>query len=106
MGAYDLKHRLAAEALGTLLLLAAVVGSGIMAEHLAGGNQAVALLANTFATSCMLFVLILTFGPVSAHFNPAVSLVMAIRRDYRGGVSGLCAGANLPGPSRASCWRM
>lgn len=68
----------AAEAIGTALLLAAVVGSGIMAERLAGGNVAVALLANTLATVFALYVLIETLGPVSgAHFNPLVTLVMA-----------------------------
>lgn len=73
-------HRLAAEALGTALLLAIVIGSGVMAERLAGGNVAVALLANTAATVAGLFVLIEVLGPVSgAHFNPAVSLVMALR---------------------------
>jgi glycerol uptake facilitator-like aquaporin len=72
---------LGAEALGTALLLAVVIGSGIMAERLAGGNAAVALLANTLATAAGLVVLIEVFGPVSgAHFNPAVSLVMAHRR--------------------------
>jgi glycerol uptake facilitator-like aquaporin len=77
-----LSQRLAAEGLGTLFLLAAVVGSGIMGERLADGNDAVALLANTFATSAMLVMLILTFGPLSgAHFNPVVSLVMALRRE-------------------------
>lgn len=75
-------QRLVAEGLGTLFLLAAVVGSGIMGERLAGGNDAVALLANTFATSAILIILILVFGPVSgAHFNPVVSLVMALRRE-------------------------
>jgi glycerol uptake facilitator-like aquaporin len=69
-----LGRRLAAEAVGTALLLAAVVGSGIMAESLAGGNVALALLANTMATAAALVALILTFGPVSgAHFNPAVT---------------------------------
>ena len=69
-----------AEALGTALLLAAVVGSGIMAEQLAGGNIAIALLANTLATGAALVALILTFGPVSgAHFNPAVTLAAAAR---------------------------
>ena len=71
-----LSRRLAAEALGTGLLLAAIVGSGIMGEKLAGGNVAIALLANTMATGAMLVTLIFTFGPISgAHFNPAVTLV-------------------------------
>ena len=73
-----------AEALGTALLLTAVVGSGIMAEQLAGGNAALALLANTIATGAALVALILTFGPISgAHFNPAVSLVLALRGEFR-----------------------
>ena len=72
---------LAAEALGTALLVATVVGSGIMAERLSGGNTGLALLANTIATGAILVVLITIFGPVSgAHFNPVVSLVMALRR--------------------------
>ncbi|HYR70869.1 MAG TPA: MIP/aquaporin family protein [Candidatus Acidoferrum sp.] len=71
----SLGRRLTAEAVGTALLLAAVVGSGIMGERLAGGNVAVALLANTIATGAALVALILTFGPISgAHFNPAVTL--------------------------------
>ncbi len=75
-----LPRRLLAEGIGTLLLVAIVIGSGIMAERLAGGNVAVALLANTLATVFGLFVLIEIFGPVSgAHFNPAVSAVMAWR---------------------------
>ena len=79
---YDLQHRLAAEALGTGILVATVVGSGIMAAKLAGGNSAIALLGNTIPTGAILFVLITIFGPVSgAHFNPAVSLVMAWRGD-------------------------
>jgi len=74
--------RLAAEALGSALLLAAVVGSGIMGERLAGGNVGIALLANTAATGAMLFVLISIFGPISgAHFNPAVSAVAALQRN-------------------------
>ena len=71
-------RRAVAEALGTAFLLAAVVGSGIMGERLAGGNVAIALLANTIATGAMLVALILTFGPISgAHFNPAVTLADA-----------------------------
>jgi glycerol uptake facilitator-like aquaporin len=76
----SLGRRLAAEAVGTALLLAAVVGSGIMGERLAGGNIAVALLANTVATGAALVALILTFGSISgAHFNPAVTLADASR---------------------------
>jgi glycerol uptake facilitator-like aquaporin len=72
-------RRVAAEALGTAFLLAAVIGSGVMGERLAGGNVAIALLANTLATGAMQVVLILTFGPISgAHFNPAVTLAMAL----------------------------
>jgi glycerol uptake facilitator-like aquaporin len=73
---------LAAEAMGTSILLVAVVGSGIMAERLAGGNEAIALLANTAATAAALIVLILVFAPTSgAHFNPAVTLALALRGD-------------------------
>lgn len=73
-------RRLTAEALGTLLLVAVVVGSGIMAHDLSGGSTALALLGNTLATAAILPVLILIFGPLSgAHFNPAVSLVFALR---------------------------
>ena len=74
-------QRLAAEALGTGLLVATVVGSGIMADKLAGGNVALALLGNTIPTGAILAVLILGLGPISgAHFNPAVSLVMGLNR--------------------------
>jgi glycerol uptake facilitator-like aquaporin len=74
----SLTRACAAEAVGTALLVATVIGSGIMAERLAGGNVALALLGNTLSTGAMLVVLILVFGPVSgAHFNPAVSLVFA-----------------------------
>lgn len=74
---------LAAEGLGTAFLLATVVGSGIMAERLSGGNGALELLGNTIATGAMLVVLILVFGPLSgAHFNPAVSLAFALRRKF------------------------
>ena len=77
-----LARRLAAEFLGTLLLLATVVGSGIMAEGLAGGNIALALLANALATGAVLVVLITIFAPVSgAHFNPAVTLYFGLRGD-------------------------
>ncbi len=73
-------RRLIAEGLGSALLFACVVGSGIMAEALAGGNVAVALLGNTLATGAILYVLITIFGPISgAHFNPAVTLVMRLR---------------------------
>lgn len=73
-----LSRQLAAEGIGTALLLAVVVGSGIMGERLAGGNVAIALLANSIATGCGLWVLIAMFGPISgAHFNPAVTLAMA-----------------------------
>ena len=79
---FTLTRRLAAEALGTALLLAVVIGSGVMGEALAGGNVAVALLGNTLATGAGLVVLITLFGPVSgAHFNPAVTLVMALKRE-------------------------
>src|SRR5271154_3626758 len=77
-----LPQRLLAEALGTGFLLATVVGSGIMAQRLAGGNGALALLCNTLPTGAILTVLILTFGPLSgAHFNPAVSIAFALRRE-------------------------
>jgi glycerol uptake facilitator-like aquaporin len=98
-------QKLTAEALGSLLLAATVVGSGIMAERLAGGNEAVALLANTGATVAVLAALIALLGPISgAHFNPAVSLVMALQRrmpwseaaGYAGVQAlGCCAGAVL-----------
>jgi glycerol uptake facilitator-like aquaporin len=77
----SLPRRLAAEFVGTAFLVAAVIGSGIMAERLSGGNVALALLANTIATGAALIALILTFGPISgAHFNPAVSLADALER--------------------------
>lgn len=79
---FSLGRRLAAEALGTALLLAIVIGSGIMGERLSGGNVALALLGNTLATGAGLVVLITIFGPLSgAHFNPVVTLVFAIRRE-------------------------
>jgi len=80
--AFGLPKRLAAEALGTGLLLAVVIGSGIMGARLAGGNAAIALLGNTLATGAGLTVLITIFGPLSgAHFNPLVSLLFALRRE-------------------------
>jgi glycerol uptake facilitator-like aquaporin len=92
-------RRIAAEGVGTAFLLAAVVGSGIMGERLAGGNVAIALLANTLATGAMLITLILTFGPISgAHFNPAVTLADASQgglpwRDVPGYLTAQLAGA-------------
>src|ERR1700735_3026919 len=75
---FNLRARLTAEFIGTAFLLAAIIGSGIMGERLAGGNVAIALLANTIATGAALVTLILTFGPISgAHFNPAVTLADA-----------------------------
>ena len=77
-----MSRRLVSEALGTALLLAVVVGSGIMGERLAGGNDAIALLGNTIATGAGLIVLIHIFGPASgAHFNPAVTLALLLRRE-------------------------
>lgn len=87
---FNLSRRLAAEWLGTAFLLAAVVGSGIMAERLAGGNVAIALLGNTLATGAILMVLILIFGGISgAHFNPAVTIAFLIRRELSGTDAGL-----------------
>ena len=78
--AFGVGRRLSAEALGAALLLAVVVGSGIMAERLAGGNDAIALLGNTLATGAALAVLIVVFGPISgAHFNPVVTLTFVLR---------------------------
>lgn len=91
-------RRLFAEWLGTALLLAVVIGSGVMAEKLSAGNTAVALLANTLATVGGLYVLIELFGPVSgAHFNPAVSLVMAVRRELPWAVFAGYVAAQLSG---------
>ena len=95
--AYDLSRRLAAEALGTALLVATVVGSGIMAETLTR-DVALALLGNTIATGAMLVVLITVLGPISgAHFNPAVSLIFALKRDLPAGEAGLYACAQFLG---------
>jgi glycerol uptake facilitator-like aquaporin len=97
----SLSRRMVAEATGTAMLLAAVVGSGIMADRLSDGNQAIALLANTIATGAALVALILTFGAVSgAHFNPAVTIADASQRglawhDVPGYVIAQCSGAVL-----------
>jgi glycerol uptake facilitator-like aquaporin len=94
----SLARRCVAESLGTAFLLAGVVGSGIMAAKLAGGNGALALLCNTLPTGAILTVLILTFGPVSgAHFNPAVSIALALRRELPLGVVAIYIGAQLVG---------
>src|SRR5437764_14090145 len=80
MSLREASRPIAAEAIGTALLLAAVVGSGIMAERLSGGNVGLALLANAIATGAALFALIVMFGPISgAHFNPVVTLSLTVR---------------------------
>jgi glycerol uptake facilitator-like aquaporin len=94
----SLERRCVAECLGTALLLTAVVGSGIMAARLSGGNAALALLCNTLATGAILTVLILTFGPLSgAHFNPAVSIAFALRRELPVADAAVYVGAQLAG---------
>ncbi len=94
----DLPRKLAAEMVGTAFLLATVVGSGVMAEQLAGGNVALALLGNTIPTGAILVVIILIFGPVSgAHFNPAVTLAFLIRREISPANSGFYVLAQIAG---------
>jgi glycerol uptake facilitator-like aquaporin len=94
----SLAQRSIAECLGTAFLLAGVVGSGIMAARLAGGNGALALLCNTLPTGAILTVLILTFGPVSgAHFNPAVSIALALRRELSASVAAMYIVAQIVG---------
>ena len=94
----SLGRRLVAEWLGSAFLLAAVVGSGIMAQKLAGGNVALALLCNTIPTGAILVVLILIFGPLSgAHFNPAVTLAFAARGDLPWAVAGLYIAVQIAG---------
>ena len=94
----SLARHAVAEALGTAFLLAAIIGSGIMAQKLAGGSGALALLCNTLATGAILVVLILVFAPVSgAHFNPVVSLAFALRRQLSWNVAGLYVAAQLAG---------
>jgi glycerol uptake facilitator-like aquaporin len=93
---FPLTRRVAAEGVGAFFLFACVIGSGIMAEQLSGGNGAVALLANTLATGAILFVLITIFGPISgAHMNPAVSLVAASRRELKWADAGAYVAAQL-----------
>ncbi len=94
----DLPKKLAAEMLGTAFLLATVVGSGVMAEQLAGGNVALALLGTTIPTGAILVVIILMFGPVSgAHFNPAVTLAFRLRREISSSHAGLYVLAQIVG---------
>ena len=94
----ELPRKLLAEGLGTLLLLATVVGSGIMAENLADGNDAVALLGNTLATGAILAVLITMLGPISgAHFNPAVTLSFLFRREIGPGLAAAYVGVQVVG---------
>jgi glycerol uptake facilitator-like aquaporin len=91
-----LSQRLAAEGLGSFFLFATVIGSGIMAENLSRGNEAVALLGNTIATGAILFVLITMLGPISgAHMNPAVTLVAASRRELAWGDAAAYVGAQI-----------
>ena len=94
----DVARKLVAEALGTLMLLATVVGSGIMAENLADGNDAVALLGNTLATGAILAVLITMLAPISgAHFNPAVTLSFLFRREIGLGMAAAYVGVQVVG---------
>jgi glycerol uptake facilitator-like aquaporin len=94
----SLSQRGVAECLGTAFLLAAVVGSGIMAQKLAGGNNALALLCNTLPTGAILAVLILTFGPISgAHLNPAVSIGLALRGELAAKAAAIYIGAQVIG---------
>lgn len=98
MEQFDLRRRLVAEALGAAALLAVVVGSGIMGDRLDGGNVALALLGNTLPTGAILVVLILMLGPVSgAHFNPAVTLAFAMRKEIPPGEALLYVAAQITG---------
>lgn len=95
---YSTQQKLGAELVGTAFLLATVVGSGIMAENLAGGNVAIALLGNTIPTGAILVVLITMLGPVSgAHFNPAVTLAFRLRGDIETPLATQYAGAQIVG---------
>src|SRR6201987_5670280 len=92
------ERRIFCEWLGTAFLLAAVVGSGIMAQKLSGGNVALALLCNTIPTGAILVVLILVFGPLSgAHFNPVVSLAFALRSELPWGIATIYVAAQVGG---------
>lgn len=94
----DTRRQLAAEAIGSFFLFATVIGSGIMAERLAGGNVAIALLGNTLATGAILFVLITMLGPISgAQFNPAVTMVAWLRKDLGGTLALAYVAAQLGG---------
>ncbi|MCD2171689.1 aquaporin [Rhizobium sp. C4] len=98
MQAFSLDRRLAAEFIGTAILLATVVGSGVMAETLSGGNVAIALLGNTIPTGAILYVLITMLGPVSgAHFNPAVTLAFSLHGDIAPRHAALYVAAQLAG---------
>ncbi len=95
---FSISRRIAAEALGTALLLAVVIGSGIMGDRLSGGNTAIALLGNTLSTGAGLVVLITVFGPISgAHFNPAVTLAFAVRREIGGRIALMYLAAQVIG---------
>lgn len=98
------RRALLAEALGSLMLFATVIGSGVMAERLAGGNVAITLLGNTLATGAILFVLIAMFSPISgAHFNPAVTLVMYLRGHLSTRMAIAYAGAQVLGGILGVC---
>lgn len=98
MGKASLPRKLVAEALGSLLLSAVVIGSGILAARLSAGNDGVALLGNTLATAAILYVLVATLGPVSgAHFNPAVTLVARLRGEMRTAEALAFAGLQIAG---------
>lgn len=93
-----LYRQAAAELLGSILLTGTVIGSGILASRLSGGNDAVALLGNTLATAAILFVLIHALGPISgAHFNPAVTLIMTLRRQLTSITAGVYVAAQVAG---------
>jgi len=103
----SLARKLFAEALGSALLAGTVIGSGVLAQRLAGGNDAVALIGNTLATAAMLYVLVSALGPVSgAHFNPAVTLVMGLRGEIGIGAGLAYALMQVAGCVAARCWRM